>query len=211
MKCKTSDELIAFEEKIRDAFKDGKINCPIHLCGGNEQQLLIIFADIQERDYVLSTHRNHYHYLLKGGNADKLFKEICGDSKGCCAGNGRSMHIYDPDINFYTSAITSGMCSVACGIGLAIQHDYAKRKIKPHVYCFVGDGAEDSGYFIEAVRFAQARALPITFIIEDNDLAVESSKKDRWKNYSPVNAPNVMRYEYTRLYPHTGIGEGVEL
>lgn len=207
MKCITKEELIKFEEDVAKAFKEGKINAPCHLSGGNEDQLIKIFKRINKEDYVLSTHRNHYHYLLKGGNPKKLMDEILGNKSGVCGGNGRSMHIYDTSINFYTSAIVGGICAIACGIGLGLK----MRREKCNVFCLVGDGAEDTGYFFEAVRFVDSNQLPVAFIIEDNDLTVESTKKDRWHNFSPVNAPNIIRYEYTRLYPHVGIGEKIAL
>ena len=117
----TSDSLIEFELKVKKEFEEGKINCPIHLSGGNEEQLISIFQMIEPEDYIISTHRNHYHYLLKGGDPDVLMAEIKGEVGGCCKGKGRSMHIYDPKLNFYTSAIVSGGCAIACGIALGIK------------------------------------------------------------------------------------------
>lgn len=203
----TKQNLIDFELNVKQIFKDGFINCPVHLSGGNEDQLISIFKDIKKEDYVFSTHRNHYHYLLKGGSPKKLLDEILGNSNGICGGKGRSMHIYDKSINFYTSAIIGGTCAIAIGVGLALK----KKKSKAHVWCFVGDGGEDTGHFMEAVRFGIARQLPVTFIVEDNDLAVETTKRERWHNYPPFNAPNIIRYNYTRRYPHVGIGKRVSM
>ena len=205
----TAEKLIAFEEKVASDFKAGKINCPCHLSGGNEEELLGIFDLIKKEDYVLSTHRNHYHYLLKGGDPLKLMNELYGKPTGVCKGKGRSMHIYDKSINFYTSGIVSGMCGVASGIGLAIKNTFKGKKRRPHVWCFVGDGAEDSGHFIESVRFCSSRALPVTFIIEDNDFAVDSTREMRWHNHQPIQASNIIRYDYFRQYPHVGCGEHV--
>lgn len=207
----TSEQLIAFEAKVADAFKRGEVSCPIHLSGGNEEDVISIFGVVKEKDYVISTHRNHYHYLLKGGNPDVLLAEIKGEKEGCCNGRGRSMHIYDDTIRFYTSAIVAGNCAIAIGIALAIKKEFPdQKKERPMVWCFVGDGAEDSGNFIEAVRFGMARQLPVHFIIEDNDYAVESTKKDRWHNFIPVQSPlNVTRYSYKRTYPHVGVGHHV--
>jgi len=197
----TKKELIAFEQRIADAFKNGLINCPIHLSGGNENQLIKIFKNIKPEDYVLSTHRSHYHYLLKGGSPHKLESEIVGYYDGCCGGQGRSMHIIDPSINFYSSAIIGGTCAIACGLGLA-----GKK-----VWVFVGDGAEDSGYFFEAARYCYSKELPVLFIVEHNDLAVETTTEERWGNYHPVTLPNIIHYYYARTWPHVGIGEHVSL
>lgn len=201
----TKESLQEFEKNLIDLFEAGKIRAPLHLSGGNEDQLIAIFEPIRSEDYVLSTHRNHYHYLLKGGNPKKLIDEIMGKKTGLCKGNARSMNTIDPKIKFYTSAIVSGNCAIAVGIALGLK----KRKSAAHVWCFVGDGAEDSGHFAEASRFGIARRLPLTFIIEDNDRSTDSTKKDRWHNYPRFNATNIIRYEYERMYPHVGIGKHV--
>ena len=209
MKNWTKQRLIKFEAKVADAFKSGKINAPVHLCGGNEDQLISLFELVKPRDYVLSTHRNHYHYLLKGGSVRKLWDELLGLPTGICKGKGRSMHIFDTSINFYTSGIVGGMCAIGVGIALAIKKKYKKKKQRPMVWCFCGDGCEDSGHYIEAVRFGLSRNLPLTFILEDNDHAVESTKKERWHNYRRIDGSNIVRYSYTRTFPHVGVGKHV--
>lgn len=210
----TEKQLIDFETNLAKAFEEGKINCPLHLCGGNERELINIFKYIKQDDYVFSGHRSHYHYLLKGGDANRLIDEIYGYPTGVCKGKARSMNICDPSIKFYTSAIVAGICSIATGVALAIKHDFGgdteeAQKTRPKVWCFIGDGAEDSGYFIEAVRFANARNLPITFIIEDNDYSIDSTKAQRWHNHVAIESDNnrIIRYHYTRRYPHVGIGK----
>jgi TPP-dependent pyruvate/acetoin dehydrogenase alpha subunit len=201
----TLESLRKFEKNLADSFERGEINCPLHLCGGNEEQLIRIFKDIKSDDYVFSTHRNHYHYLLKGGDENKLLDEIKGLESGVCNGKGRSMHIYDRKINFFTSGIVAGSCAIAVGVAMALK----KKESIQHVWCFVGDGAEDSGHFIEAVRFGSARQLPLTFIVEDNDMSIDSSKKERWHNYMNIVGRNIIKYEYKRIYPHVGIGKWV--
>jgi len=206
------DSLLEFELNVKKEFEEGKINCPIHLSGGNEEHLISIFDLVNPQDYVISTHRNHYHYLLKGGDPDVLMKEIRGEKGGCCGGVGRSMHLFDSSINFYTSAIVAGGCAIAVGIGLGIKKKFPEEnKDRPYVWCFCGDGAEDSGHYIEAVRFALARKLPVTFVMEDNDYAAESTKKDRWHNYHPIDAGNIVRYTYQRILPHVGCGKHVRI
>ena len=66
------EDLISFEKRIIDMWENGDLPYLIHLSGGNEQQLIDIFRAIDKDDYVLSTHRNHYHYLLHGGSPDRL-------------------------------------------------------------------------------------------------------------------------------------------
>ena len=66
------DELIGVEKRVAELFKEGKVRGPVHLSGGNEAKLIKIFQEVNEKDWVFSTHRWHYHYLLKGGTEDEI-------------------------------------------------------------------------------------------------------------------------------------------
>lgn len=190
------NELIDFEQAIALLWESAKIPFPIHFSGGNEKQLIELFKEIKKGDYVLSTHRGHYHYLLAGGSPDKLVEMIM---------RGDSMHILDKSINFMTSSIVAGMPSIAAGIARARK----ERNQKNHVWCFVGDGAEDEGHFYEAVRYVDGQNLPCTFVIEDNDRSVETPRSERYGN-SQINWPNCVRkYSYIPTYPHVGTGKFV--
>lgn len=197
-KAQLKQELINFEREIADFWEQGKLFSPVHLSGGNEDQLIEIFKDIQEGDYIFSTHRSHYHYLLKGASPEELKKMIL---------EGKSMHIFDKKLKFFTSSIVSGCAAIAAGVALALK----KKQKKNHVWCFVGDGAEDEGHFYEAARYVDGWDLPCTFIIEDNDRSVATPKSERYNN-SEINWPNcVKRYNYKAVYPHYDTGKWVDL
>ena len=53
MRKYTKEELIAFEDKIGDLYMDNKLPFLFHLSGGNEEQLIKIFEDIKEGDWVI--------------------------------------------------------------------------------------------------------------------------------------------------------------
>jgi TPP-dependent pyruvate/acetoin dehydrogenase alpha subunit len=196
----TTRDLIAFETRVRAAWEAGNLPCLLHLCGGNEAQLLEIFARIRPHDWVFSTHRNHYHALLKGIPEEKLFSEILA---------GRSMFIFSRAHNFVSSSILAGTCAIATGVAWQLKAAGASTP-PPHVYCFLGDGAEEEGHFYEAALFAQAHDLPVTFIIEDNDRQVDTPKAVR----RPLARSHLLewvftkihRYHYTPTYPHAGSG-----
>lgn len=186
----TKQDLIQFEQEIVDLYKDHKLPFLFHLSGGNEDQLLNIFKDIKEGDYVISNHRNHYHALLAGIPAEEVKERIL---------NGRSMFIFDRKRNFFTSAIIGGTPAIAAGIALALKRKGSSQK----VWCFVGDGCEDSGHLFEAARYVDGFDLPCKFIVEDNNRSVESPKTIRWgKNIAPVFPDCVQRYHYDITYPH---------
>ena len=187
----TAEELIAFEDRIGNLYLDNKLPFLFHLSGGNEQQLINIFNDIKEGDYVISNHRNHYHALLHGIPPKELEDRIL---------NGRSMFIYDRARNFFCSAIIGGTPAIAAGIAWALKRKNSKQR----VWCFVGDGTEDNGHLYEAVRYVDGWELPCTFIIENNDRSVEASNSERWGKAGDYvwNSPSVLKYKYDITYPH---------
>jgi pyruvate dehydrogenase E1 component alpha subunit len=195
----TKSDLINFEQSIADLYKDCKLPFLFHLSGGNEDQLIEIFKEIKEGDYVLSTHRNHYHALLHGIPPEVLRERIL---------NGRSMFVYDRKRNFFTSAIIGGTSAIAAGIALALKRKGSKQK----VWCFVGDGTEDNGHLFEAARYVDGFDLPCTFIIEDNNRSVTTSSDERWgKARNPNWFSCVRKYVYNITWPHARTEDMINL
>lgn len=198
----TAADLIAFENRIRAKWEAGDLPCLLHLCGGNEEQLLKIFAEkVDPGDWIFSTHRSHYHALLAGIPAARLEAMI---------DEGRSMFVFDRERNVLSSSVLAGTCAIAAGVAL----DLLQSGIQKHVWCFLGDGAEEEGHFYEAALLAEARDLPLTFIVEDNDRQVDTPLAERRGKYwagrfrrGPLDHfARVLRYSYTPTYPHAGSG-----
>lgn len=248
MKTPTRESLIQFENHIKTLWESGDLPFLLHLCGGNENQLIDIFSTIPRRnsnhvgiqpgDWVFSGHRSHYHYLCAGGDPDELENMIRnGDSMFVFGAVGRASlpagapssigglearPTIDDDalqVNFLTSSVLAGTCGIAAGVALAIKQKAETEDsdsqpsplTPPHVWCFLGDGAEDEGHFYEAVRFVEGFNLPCTFIVEDNNRSVDTDVTTRrgtvvvnqtiWSNFSCVK-----RYHYVPTYPHAGSG-----
>src|SRR5258708_524938 len=138
----TKAELIAFENRVAAAFEARKIRGPIHLAGGNEDQLIEIFKRVKRTDWVLSTWRSHYHALLHGVPEKLVMDQILA---------GHSMQLHFPAHRFMTSAIVSGMLPIACGLAAAGQR----------VWCFVGDMAASGGAFFRADPSPPGPDLPL--------------------------------------------------
>lgn len=187
----SADQLISFEDEIGDLYLANKLPFLFHLSGGNEKELISIFENIAENDYVISNHRNHYHALLHGIPPEVVKNRIL---------NGQSMFIYDRKRNFFCSAIIGGTPAIAAGIAWALKRKGSKQK----VWCFVGDGTEDNGHLYEAIRYVDGWDLPCTFVIENNDRSVEASNSERWGKSADYewNSPSVIKYKYKITYPH---------
>jgi deoxyxylulose-5-phosphate synthase len=192
----TKTELKQFEEKIIKHYRDNKLPFLFHLSGGNEDELIEIFKDISPGDYVFSNHRGHYHALLHGIEPDVVEDHIL---------NGRSMFIYDRDKNYFTTAIIGGAPAIAAGVAYALKQKKSNRR----VWCFIGDGNEDSGHLFEAARYVDGLDLPCTFIIESNNLSVNSTNEERWGKTHTLNwdFKCIKKYAYERVYPHIRLDE----
>ncbi len=192
----TAQSLIEFESGIRKLWEQGQLPSLVHLCGGNEQQLINIFAEIKKDDWIFSTHRTHYHALLAGIDPDLLELKIR---------QGDSMFVYSKQYNFLCSAVLAGCCGIAAGVAWACFNTAGNMS---NVWCFIGDGGEEEGHFYEAAMFVEANDLPCTFIIEDNNRSVDTSREHRRGAARGLDHlfKCVRRYHYTPTYPHAGSG-----
>lgn len=193
------ESLIQFEKDVIEAFESGIIHAPIHLSGGNEQQLIDIFKGIARTDWVFSTHRSHYHALLHGIPCEELMRQIL---------DGHSMNLNFPAHQFYTSAIVGGIIPMALGVAAGIKMNGGKER----AWCFIGDMAATTGAFHDAYTFAIGHDLPITFVIEDNGLSTDTPTKETWGKHAPIinTGLKIWRYHYRRQYPHCNTGRMVQ-
>lgn len=192
----TAEKLIEFENDIIELYEKRLIKpSPVHLAGGNEEQLIKIFSDysINKNDWVLSTWRSHYHWLLTGRDPNELKKQII---------DGHSMHIYDD--KFFSSAIVGGISPIAVGLAYAI-------KLKGEtgrVFCFLGCAGSRCGISLESINYSEGHDLPITFIVEDNDKCVRAKTSLIWgETYNE----KLEYYNYHRVYQHAGISKEGEI
>jgi len=191
-------ELQAFTNEIKDLFDTGKIRSPVHLSLGNEEELIKIFKEVKPEDWVFSTHRSHYHALLKGIPSQWLKDEIL---------NNRSIHISNKEHKFFSSAIVGGICPIALGTALALK----RKKASNRIWCFVGDMAAETGIFYECLKYASRNDLPITFVIEDNYFSVNTPTQESWGlGDLEIDCSKMRYYEYTRVLPHAGGGKWVK-
>lgn len=195
----TIESLKKFEQEIVDLYLDCKLPFLFHLSGGNEEELIDIFKDIKDGDYVITNHRGHYHALLHGMSTEVVKDRIL---------NGRSMFLYDREKNLFCTAIIGGSPAIAAGIAWALKEKKSEKK----VWCFVGDGTEDTGHFFEAVRYVEGWDLPCQFVIEDNNRSVETPKEERWGEAVHPDWPScVTKYHYDIPFPHARIPAFIDL
>lgn len=201
----TKESLIAFEDKVKQLFLDKAILAPVHLSGGNEDQLLQIFNSITEHDFVFSTWRSHYHALLKGIPEDKILADIVA---------GRSMYLMSKEHKFFCSSIVGGILPIACGVALGIKRKRDADKFfqssahAEHVWVFIGDMTAETGIYHEFQKYCSGFDLPVNVVIEDNGLSTNTPTKTVW---GQPHGPDIkiQKYYYQRTFPHVGVGQHV--
>ena len=186
----TPEELKDFEAEVAVHIQAGHIHAPVHLSGGNEDQLIEIFKEVKPEDWVLSTWRSHYHALLKGIPREEVMAEILA---------GRSMMLHFPQYKFLTSSIVGGILPIACGLAAAGER----------VWCFVGDMAASAGIFHESLKYSRRHGFPVNFVVEDNGLSTNTPTGEAWGREDTVWPNRLHRYYYTRTYPHYGVSPNV--
>lgn len=165
---KTMNEIRFFEEKVHKIFSDGRIPGFVHLYVGEEAVATGVMSQLNDDDYITSTHRGHGHAIAKGCDLNGMMAEIMGKRDGLGHGKGGSMHVAEIDKGMLgANGIVSGGFGLAIGASISII-DQGKDNV---AVCFFGDGAANEGNFHEGLNFASILDLPVLFICENNQFA----------------------------------------
>ncbi|MGX7148750.1 thiamine pyrophosphate-dependent dehydrogenase E1 component subunit alpha [Enterococcus ureasiticus] len=161
-----------FEEMIQELFDAGELYGTMHLCIGQEATAVGGAGILDQRDWIVSTHRNHGHCIAKGTDIRSMFAEMLGKKTGTNGGKGGSMHIADLDVgNLGSNGIVGAGFPIAAGAALSAQMQGTDQV----VLCYAGDGATNEGSFHEALNLASIWQLPVIYFIENNQYGMSSS------------------------------------
>lgn len=164
------------EERIADIYDEYEIRCPTHFSIGQEAVASGVCAHLSKNDNITSAHRNHAHYLAKGGNLKAMMAELYGKETGCASGKGGSMHLIDIESGFLGAVPIVGS-TIPIGIGASFA-GHLKGSPKLTVI-FFGDAATETGVFYESLNFAAIHKLPVVLVCENNLYSVMTSLQDR--------------------------------
>ena len=163
-----------FEEKCAELYSAGKIRGFLHLYIGEEAIAAGAVPELDARDAILGTYREHGHALVRGVPAGAIMAEMFGKQEGCSRGRGGSMHLFDASRRFFGgNAIVGGALPVATGFALADR----LRGSDAVTACFFGEGAMAEGEFHEAANLAALWQLPVLFLCENNYYAMGTALK----------------------------------
>ncbi|MCZ6473612.1 MAG: thiamine pyrophosphate-dependent dehydrogenase E1 component subunit alpha [SAR324 cluster bacterium] len=161
-----------FEEETTEQFLAGAVKGTAHSYIGEEAIAAGACANLREDDYIGSTHRGHGHCIAKGADLRLMMAELMGKETGYCRGLGGSMHIADLKLNILgANGIVGGSMPLGTGAALAAKI----RGTDQVVISFFGDGAANQGIFHESLNLASIWKLPVIFICENNQWALNTS------------------------------------
>ncbi|WP_276536573.1 pyruvate dehydrogenase (acetyl-transferring) E1 component subunit alpha [Tissierella carlieri] len=154
-----------FETKASNLFAEGSIPGFVHLYLGEEAVATGVCQNLNEDDYITSTHRGHGHIVAKGGDLKYMMAELFGRETGYCKGKGGSMHIADATRGILgANGIVGAGHNIAVGAGLSAKY----RGTNQVCVCFFGDASTNQGTFHESLNLASIWKLPVIFVCENN-------------------------------------------
>lgn len=161
-----------FEEKVRELFQAGIVKGTAHSYAGQEAIAAGVCFHLRKDDYIGSYHRGHGHCIAKGARMDQMLAELMGKASGYCGGMGGSMHVADLDLNILGA---NGIVGATMPLGLGAALASKMRATDQVTIAFFGDGASNQGVFHEAMNLAAVWKLPMIFVCENNQWALNTS------------------------------------
>ena len=160
------------EEGVEELASKGLIWGTYHLSIGQEGVHSGAVAALDEKDWIVPTHRCHGYNIARGSDIKRMFSEMLGSEEGLCSGIGGSMHMTDISThNFGSSAVVGAGISLAGGIALSMK----RRKEDAISVAIFGDGASSRGTLYEMMNMASIWGLPLLFLLENNHYGMSAS------------------------------------
>lgn len=132
---------------------------------------------LEDRDWILPTHRNLGAWTTRGVPLRPLFCQLMGRAGGYTNGRDRSFHFGLPEKRIIGMVSQmAAMLPVACGFGFSAQY----RREQDVALVFCGEGASREGDFHEAVNLAAVWNLPVVFVVENNGYALSTPSEQEF-------------------------------
>ncbi len=163
-----------FENNVYSQVKKKLIKFPVYLSAGQEyvpSSIAYISYVKKIKPLIFGQHRGHSIYLSFNGDIKRLVNELKGKKTGCSYGMGGSLSIHSTKINMFGH---DGFMGSNAPIGAGACFSTKKPTI-----IFIGDAALEEDYVLSTLSWVAKKKLPILFVVDDNNYAVLTEKKDR--------------------------------
>lgn len=164
-----------FEEKAAQQYGLRKIGGFCHLYNGQEAVAVGAVAALDlNKDYLLTSYRDHGHAIAVGMDPKVVMAELYGKVTGCARGKGGSMHMFDAQRHYLGgNGIVGAQIPIATGV--AFRNMYMNDG--GVTLCFFGDGAIHQGAFHESLNLAALWKLPAIYMVENNQFGMGTAVK----------------------------------
>src|SRR5258708_33907834 len=140
----------------------GKVGGLVHLSMGEGAVAVGAVAALGPQDRLLTPYRGHGYALARGSDPGAVMAELFGRATGVTRGMGGSMHLVDPERNFWGGhAIVGGHIVIAPGLALAAVMQGQKRVV---VDVF-RHGPTPLRQFPQALNLPATRNPPVIFLV----------------------------------------------
>ena len=164
-----------FEERAQEMYMKAKVGGFLHLAVGEEATIVGTVSVMEDRDYLISTYREHGQALARGTDPEMIMAELFGRQTGTSHGRGGSMHLFDAERRFMGGyGIVGGNLPLAAGLALA--SDYTGEDAV--TVCMFGDGASNQGTFGETMNLAALWKLPVVFMVTNNQFGMGTAPSE---------------------------------
>lgn len=161
------------EQTFFDLYARGLMAGTVHTSIGQEACAVgVVNALDRTRDVIFSSHRAHGHFLAYCDDVEGLIAELLGKRSGVVGGVGGTQHLHTR--NLYTNGVQGGIVPNAVGAAFAEQH----KQSGAIVTVFLGDGTMGQGVVYESMNVASLWSLPLLFVLEDNQYAQSTHRRD---------------------------------
>ena len=168
---KTMATIRHFEERGIPETGQRGMSASVHSSAGQEAVPTGMCANLNDDDYIGSTHRGHGHCIAKGVDPKLMMAELFGRATGPNKGKGGSMHISDMSKGMLgTNGVVGASIPLAVGAGLTSKVLGLSRV----AVAFFGDGASSQGVLHESMNRASVWKLPVIFLCENNGYAMST-------------------------------------
>lgn len=167
-----------FENITIRMFTNNELPGFLHSQLGQEAIPIGVSSCLEKDDFVQTTHRGHVDMIAKGLDVKLMMAELFAKKTGYNHGKGGSMHMgcMERGLMAPTGIVGSGPV-IAIGIALSFKMKNENRVIVN----FLGEGAANEGSVHEAFNMAALWDLPVVFIIQNNQYAESTPRKDHQK------------------------------
>lgn len=163
-----------FEQKAAEVYRIGKIGGFCHLYSGQEAIAIGTQMLLEEKDYVITSYRDHVQAMVQGISPEAVMAELYGRADGNVSGKGGSMHMFSKEKNFFGGhGIVGGQIGI--GTGMAFAQKY--KETGGITLCFFGEAAVNQGIFHESLNMAALWDLPVIYICENNRYGMGTSQQ----------------------------------